>query len=181
MGAVYPLFEERVTFSPNIPEEVNRLLQSGVAATRSDAEQAQQFFRQAQQLAPQCLQTYFALYKFYFHHRRLNEAEQVALAALEEAARQAQFPSDWRRLAYETQVRDFYTGDAALFYLYTLKALAFIKLRQGRTVEARVILAQLQRFDPEDRCGSSVINSLADGLDDAGESDSQNAAQVVTG
>jgi tetratricopeptide (TPR) repeat protein len=165
MGALAQL-EERVTFSPNLPDEINRLLQAGVASSRSDKEKAQQLFRQAQKTAPDCLETYFALYKFYFYDSRLAEAEQVALMGLEEAARQGKFPSDWRRLAYEVETRDFYAGKAALFYLYTLKALAFIKLRQGHTLEARVILAQLQRFDPEDRSGRSVIESLASGLED---------------
>jgi hypothetical protein len=96
----------------------------------------------------------------------LAEAEQAALMALQATARQGRFPSDWRRLAYESKSRDFYACKAGLFYLYTLKALAFIKLRQGHAVEARVILAQLQRFDPEDRSGRSVIESLASGLED---------------
>lgn len=158
--------DDRVIFSPNLPEDVNRLLQAGVAASHNDKQRAQQLFQQAQKIAPQCLETYFALYKFYFRDARLAEAEQTALSALEEAARQGRFPSDWRRLAYESKQRDFYASDAAMFYLYTLKALAFIKLRQGQSVEARVVLAQLQRFDPEDRCGASVVNSLAEALED---------------
>jgi hypothetical protein len=66
MGAVAQL-EERVTFNPDLPDEVNRLLQAGVAASRSDKDQAQQLFRQAQKTAPDCLETYFALYKFYLY------------------------------------------------------------------------------------------------------------------
>lgn len=57
-----------------------------------------------------------------------------------------------------------YASEAALFYLYTLKALAFIKLRLGLEPEAHLILTAIAELDPEDRCGASVIMSLADAL-----------------
>jgi hypothetical protein len=40
MGTLVQL-EERVIFSPDLPDEINRLLQAGVAASRGDKEQAQ--------------------------------------------------------------------------------------------------------------------------------------------
>ena len=52
----------------------------------------------------------------------------------------------------------------ALFYLYTLKALAFIKLRRQQAQEAESILALLRELDPEDRCGASVVMQLAHAL-----------------
>jgi hypothetical protein len=57
-----------------------------------------------------------------------------------------------------------YASEISLFYLYSLKALAFIKLRREQDVEARVILGLMPELDPEDRCGASVIMSLADAL-----------------
>lgn len=158
------VFEERVLFSPNLPEGVNQLLQAAVAASHSDKPQAEKLFKQAQQLDSGCLQTYFALYKFYFYQGRLLEAEREVMAALEESARQGGFPSDFRRLARPSSKWDMYCNDISLFYLYTLKALAFIKLRRQQEVEARVILSLMHELDPEDRCGASVIMSLADAL-----------------
>lgn len=158
------VFEERVLFSPNIPEAVNKLLQAAVAANHADKPQAEQLFKQAQQLDSACLQSYFALYKFYFYQGRLQEAEREVIAGLEEAARQGGFPSDFRRLAQQPGKWNMYANDITLFYLYTLKALAFIKLRLQQEVEARVILALLEELDPEDRCGASVIMSLAEAL-----------------
>jgi len=58
--------EERVMFSPNMPAEVNSLLQAAVAASSVDQSRAENLFLQAQTLDSHCLQTYFALYKFYF-------------------------------------------------------------------------------------------------------------------
>jgi hypothetical protein len=51
-----------------------------------------------------------------------------------------------------------------LFYLYTLKALAFIKLRQNQLSQAQVILAMMKELDPEDRSGASVIMDLAEAM-----------------
>lgn len=157
-------FEERVLFSPNLPPEVNQLLQMAVAASHSEKPLAEKLFKQAQQLDRSCLQTYFALYKFYFYQGRLQEAEREVIAALEEASHQGCFPGDYRQLA-RLDSRDMYASDVALFYLYSLKALAFIKLRQQQTAEARAILAVMAIIDPEDRSGASVIMQLSEALD----------------
>jgi hypothetical protein len=156
--------EERVTFSPNIPTEVNNLLQAAVAASSVDQSKAEILFLQAQTLDSHCLQTYFALYKFYFFQKRLVDAERIVLAGLEEAAKQGGFPNDYRRLVQNLQKWNLYANDSTLFYLYTLKALAFIKLRLGFTLDAQLVLSHLQQLDPEDLSGASVIMDLATGV-----------------
>ncbi|MDX8126202.1 hypothetical protein QLH52_02830 [Methylomonas sp. OY6] len=161
-------FEERVLFSPDVPEEVNKLLQMAVAASHADKPLAEKYFRQAQALDGTCLQTYFALYKFYFYQGRLLEAELEVMAALNEAARQGGFPADYRQLGRELAQWDMYASEVALFYLYSLKALAFIKLRRQLDAEAQSILVLMRALDPEDRSGASVIMDLADAvLEDA--------------
>lgn len=156
--------EERVMFSPNMPAEVNNLLQAAVAASSVDQSRAEALFLQAQALDSRCLQTYFALYKFYFFQKRLIDAERIVIAGLEEAARQGGFPSDYRRLAKNRQKWDLYANEITLFYLYTLKALAFIKLRLGFTIDAQLVLSHLQLLDPKDLSGASVIMDLAAGI-----------------
>jgi len=49
------------------------------------------------------------------------------------------------------------------FYLFSMKALAFIRLRQLRDADAALILAKLREIDPDDSVGSSVIESYAAG------------------
>ena len=156
--------EERVLFSPNIPTEVNNLLQAAVASSSVDQNQAEKLFLQAQTLDSHCLQTYFALYKFYFFQKRLVDAERIVLAGLEESAKQSGFPNDSRRLVQNLQKWNLYANESTLFYLYTLKALAFIKLRLGFTLDAQLVLSQLRQLDPEDRSGASVIMDLAAGV-----------------
>lgn len=162
--AAIAFVDERVLFSPDIPDDVNRLLQAAVAASSVDQQRAEDLFMQAQALDSQCLQSYFALYKFYFFQKRLADAERIVMAGLEESARQGGFPNDYRRLAQNRQQWNLYTDDITLFYLYTLKALAFIKLRQGFDTEAKLVLTHLQQLDPKDLSGASVIMDLAAGV-----------------
>lgn len=159
-------FEERIVFSPDIPAAVNVLLQAAVLASRCDATEAERLFIEALRLDGHCLETYFALYKFYFYQERLADAERAALAGLEEAARQGRFPADYKRLLRDKDKWNLYANEITHFYLYSLKALAFIKLRGGKTLEARLILSAIHELDPEDRSGASVIADLASALDE---------------
>lgn len=156
--------EERVLFSPNLPTAVNQLLQAAVAASHADPVRAEHLFIQAQVLDNHCLQTYFALYKFYFHYKRFVDAERVVLAGLAEASRQGGFPCDHWQLAQNPTAWNLYADETSLFYLYTLKALAFIKLRQGFDMDAKQVLAHLKKLDPKDLSGASVIMDLATGV-----------------
>lgn len=165
MGQLTQL-EERVLFSPDVPEAVNMLLQAAVVANHVDRERAEQLFKQAQALDSACLQTHFALYKFYFYQGRLQEAEREVMVGLSVASQQGGFPGDYRILAADPGIWDMYASDIALFYLYTLKALAFIKLRQQLEDDAQFILRLLQVLDPEDRIGSSVVMQLANALNE---------------
>jgi hypothetical protein len=158
--------EERVLFCPNIPPEVNSLLQAAVAASSVDQSLAETLFLQAQSLDSQCLQTYFALYKFYFYQKRLVDAERIVLAGLEESAKQGGFPNDSQQLVQNLHEWNLVSNDNALFYLYTMKALSFIKLRLGFTQDALLVLSHLKLLDPKDLCGASVIMDLAAGINE---------------
>ncbi|MEW5791730.1 MAG: hypothetical protein ACOY4L_04950 [Pseudomonadota bacterium] len=111
---------------------------------------------------PETLPAYFALYKLYFRQSRLGEAEAAARLALDEAARQGGFPSDWHAL--ESRTASWTAVDSpAHFYLFSLKALAFILLRQGQGAESSRILDKLAELDPSDCVGASVIRAYAAG------------------
>jgi len=127
-----------------LPPGVADWLAQGVASY-PNTERAEFLLCTAQALAPECLPVYFALYKFYFYKRMLPQAEEVALHALEIAARQGGFSPDWARL-------DAHSTD---------KALAFIRLRLGRSEDSHALLAKLQELDPLDTVGASVIRDLA--------------------
>jgi hypothetical protein len=72
-----------------VPEQVNELLQQGVVAHRNDRAKADALFRQALELAPRELATYYCLYKIHTYMGNLETAKDMALQGMAEAARQA--------------------------------------------------------------------------------------------
>lgn len=164
MNAVVSI-DERVLFGVGLRPETDSLLQRAVALRVHDREEAEHTLWEAQRRDPDCLPVYFALYKFYANGKRLPEAERAARLALAEAARQGGFAADWRELARASASATLYAAAGGPFYLFSLKALAFVTLRQGRAQDAGAILDDLRSLDPEDRSGGSVVRALLDSLD----------------
>lgn len=143
-----------------LPEEIDELLQQGVAAYRRDPSEADRLFREALAAAPTQLPTYFCLYKIHTYQGNLTDAQAAAENGLAEAARQASWEPDWRRW----QPREAMPEGAGRFALYTLKALAFIHLRQDDRELAGQMLAALQKLDPTGAVGWPVVSALAEGI-----------------
>lgn len=155
-------FDEPVLFGPHVSSATNGRLQYAVAARHRDNSEAENVLWEARAEDPTCLPVYFALYKFYANSKKLDRAERAARLALAESSRQAGISAGWDKL---DPVRDrLYASEAGLFYLFSLKALGFIKLRRQHFEEAGEILQHLARLDPEDRCGGSVVRGLAESV-----------------
>ena len=159
MANVFPFHEDRVMFGVNIPEQINAYLQQAVAAY-NDSELAEGLLWQAQKLKPEQLEVYVALYKFYFYKNRLQEAEQVVLLALQQSALLGGFSGDWSELT-NASTNWFTLDNPQRLYLYALKALSFIKLRQSDLDAAQAVLDKLHELDPTDQVGGSVLQELA--------------------
>ena len=141
--------------------EIDKYLQEAAAAYH-DTQLAEQFLLRALATDSECLKIYFSLYKFYFYKARLNDAEQMALTGLEVAATQGGFTKNWAELTRAST--DWSTVNTPQhFYLFSLKALAFIRLRLGQTQSSQIILNKLRELDPRDTVGGSVIRDLAAG------------------
>jgi hypothetical protein len=154
--------EMRSLYAGGVVPEVGQLLEEAMLSYH-DTEHAEKLLKKAQQLAPMALPVYFSLYKFLFYKGKLAEAETVVRTALEEAARQGSFPASWDQLTLESA--DWMAHDSPQhFYLFSLKALAFIRLRQGDQTECDQILSKIRLLDPADTVGSSVIGALASGV-----------------
>ena len=151
-------------FGSSILPATNSRLQYAVAARHRDNSVAENVLWEARSEDPTCLPVYFALYKFYANSNKLGRAERAARLALAESSRQAGVPADWERLSQEPRRWNLYASEAGLFYLFSLKALGFIKLRRQQWGEAGAILDHLARLDPEDRSGGSVVQSLAESV-----------------
>lgn len=144
----------------DLPEPIDSLLQQGVAAYRTDRARANLLFRQALAAAPGELPIYLCLYKIHTYQGNLREAQAVAERGLREAATQAGWDLDWRQWLPQPVPPD----GAGRFALYTLKALAFIQLRQNRRDYALQMLDALRRLDPSGFVGWPVVAALADGI-----------------
>jgi tetratricopeptide (TPR) repeat protein len=155
-----PLIDSDEINFGELPEEVNALLQRGVAAYRRDWSYADRLFRQALAAAPRQLPIYYCLYKVHTYQGHLNEALAAAQMALREAARQAGWSADW----HDWTPPDKPPDGPARFALYTLKAMAFIHLRRDERDKAARILDCLARLDPRGAVGWPVVAALAQAL-----------------
>jgi len=160
--SVVPIHEDSVMFGVNIPQEINACLQLAVALY-DQPEKAEQLLWKAQKMNPDQLEVYVAVYKFYFYAKRLDEAEEVVMMALTKSAEQGNFDADWNKLTIHSS--KWLTDEVPQrLYLYALKALSFIRLRQSHYDDAEEVLAKLEELDPTDQVGASVIRRLADAM-----------------
>ncbi len=140
-----------------MPASVRRLVDLAQSAPPN---QREALLWTARASAPESLAVYYLLYKHYATQRNLVEAERAARAGLAEAARQAGLDADWKRVLPRQAAFD--RPGPARFWLFTLKALAFLRLRAGGGHEARAMLARLRVLDPGDSVGGDVVAALAD-------------------
>lgn len=162
--SVVAFHEDRVMFGVNIPSHINAFLQKAVAAY-DDSDTAESLLWQAQKLDPNQLEVYVALYKFYFYKNRIDEAEAIVLQALNQSAQLGKFDADWNNLTATST--DWYSiENPPRLYLYALKALSFIRLRQSNVQGAECILEKLRELDPTDQVGGSVLQQMATAMKD---------------
>jgi len=145
-------------FGGDVPPAVRELLHRA-AACMSDERTAVLWTAQA--LAPACLAVYYTLYKHHAGRREFALAERAAWRGLREAATQAGLDLDWQGVVAPLPAV-VCGSQAGRFWLFTLKALAFIHLRTARPEAARSLILKLDACDPDARIGSDVIASLLD-------------------
>ncbi|WP_428422180.1 hypothetical protein [Methylibium sp.] len=146
-------------FGGALPESARDLLHQAAQAPRGEVGA---LLWTAQALAPQGLGIYYALYKHHAGRREFEQAERAARRGLLESAQQAGLAEDWRRVTPGSVPAgvDFSRTGPARFWLFTLKALAFIALRSERPAEARELLTRIAALDGQARIGDDVIATL---------------------
>jgi len=137
------------------PEAERHLAEAGLAYQRDDI--AEQHLREAHALAPGHAAVLIGLYRFYFYKGRLVEALDVARVCLEKAAADNGLVTDWWQV--RATDADFGSFDAPLprFYLFTLKAYAYLQMRLGNLGEGRLGVEKLLELDPSDKIGAKVL------------------------
>ena len=157
----YPL-DDALLASTRGGKNVSRAESAETPTVVRNLTQVEQALRDSLALNPDLLSAYFALYKLLFRQSRLDEAASVAELALAVSARLGRFAAHWQKLTPGSADWSN-TQSPAHFYLFTLKALSFIRLRQGKIEECRDMLSQIERLDPVDSVGASVIRAYANG------------------
>lgn len=154
----------QVVFGFDLPAEVNAHLQQA-AAQVSSRPQALAALNQALECSPNQLEVLIALCKFHFYQGNIALAHDLAQQTLMKASLKGGFSHDWHTLDnHSTDWQD--PRGAGRAFLYSLKALAFIYLRQNHHQAAQDVLDSLNRLDPQDQVGAEVIRDLLRGLED---------------
>lgn len=145
-------------FSSVVNDEL--ALQLDRAARLTDPSAREAILLQAKARWPQALDVLIALYKLYFRTASFREAEVIAWAALRESSRQGGFHWNYRSLTRETA--DWLDDHAvSRLYLFSLKALGVIRLRQGRVVLSERALSKVLELDPQDEIGAGNFLAIA--------------------
>jgi tetratricopeptide (TPR) repeat protein len=156
-----------VLLGAGLPAAAEQHLRQAGLAYQDDA-LAEQHLREAHGLAPGHAAVLIGLYRFYFYKGRLADALEVARICLDKAARENSLERDWWLV--ESGDADFGDYDAVLprFYLFSLKAYAYLSMRLGGESEARLVLLKLLDLDPSDKLGARVLLDVLDrkGCDD---------------
>ncbi|MGP6156157.1 MAG: hypothetical protein ACLPYS_01240 [Vulcanimicrobiaceae bacterium] len=140
----------------DLPLEASRhLLHAGLTYAQSAI--AEQHLRDAEAIAGDHAAVLIARYRFYFYKGRLREALDVAQACLLKAARENGLRSDWREVRPEDCNFGAYDAPLPRFYLFTLKAYAYLQMRLGRLEEGRDAVLKLLELDPSDKIGARVL------------------------
>jgi len=146
----------------------DHLTRAGLAYQQDDV--AEQHLREARALAPDHAAVLIGIYRFYFYKGRLREALDIARACLTKAAQDNGLVADWRRV--RAADADFASFDAVLprFYLFTLKAYAYLQMRLGHLEEGGEAVHKLLELDPSDKLNARLLLNVwqRKGRDDEG-------------
>ncbi len=129
---------------------------------------AQAHLRRALAIAPEHIEVWVALYRFYFYSGELRQALPWAERCIERTARELGLPTAWQDVA--AGGRDFSDFDAVKprFFLFALKAWGYLQMRLGNVEQGRAAALKLLELDPHDRVGARLLIEVLDrsGADD---------------
>lgn len=154
--------EEHLMLSEKVPPLARSYVQQAIDSYENTVK-AEALLLQAQQMAPDELDLYISIYKFYFYKKHFNSAEHFAELTLNIAARQGEIYSEWKNLD-SASCNWLAPNEPQRVFLYTMKALGFIYLRTARLGLALEILGKLLELDVHDLVGGSVVMALAENL-----------------
>lgn len=142
-----------------LPESISNNLQRA-ALMYQRGEDAEPLLLETYNTANYHPAVHIALYRFYFYRHRIAEALQVAESCLLKVAADLHLPNDWRNVRPDQARFGTFDDVVPRFYLYTLKACAYLNMRSGNLALSGAMLQQLRLLDPKDRMGGSVLQDV---------------------
>jgi len=110
----------------------------------------------AKAIAPNNPVVHVGAYRYYFYKGRLSEALKVAVTCLILVATELRLPARWQDVT--PSHADFCSDEPAhRFYLFVLKAYAYLLLRQNRLAEGILAAEKLLELDPGNKVGGKVL------------------------
>ena len=144
-----------------LPHEAERLLALAGANYHLD-DVAEHHLREARALAPDHAAVLIGLYRFYFYKSRLNDALLIAELCLEKATHDNDLNADWVTISPRDADFASYEASGPRFFLFTLKAWAYLKMRLGCVEEGVRAIDKLLQLDPTDKIGARVLRDVVD-------------------
>lgn len=126
----------------------------------ADSGQSEAWLAEAGRLAPEHPAVLIGLYRFYFYKNRLAEAAIVAVRCLVQAARANGLRGDWRTVRPGDAPFGDYGAALARYYMFSLKAYAYLRLRLGDLDEGRDAIAKLLELDSTDKVNARVLHDV---------------------
>jgi tetratricopeptide (TPR) repeat protein len=143
-------------FGEGLPTEAEWHLQQAGLHYRQDAV-AEQHLRRARAIAPDHAAVLIGVYRYYFYKGRLVEALDIASICLAKAARDNDLVLDWRCVRRTDAAFSDFGAVLPRFYLFTLKAYAYLQMRLGDLEEGHDAVVKLLELDPSDKINAGVL------------------------
>jgi hypothetical protein len=121
-----------------------------------DSATAEMHLAIASAIAPNNAVVLVGEYRYFFYKNRLHDALKTAKKCLIVVAVQLQIPANWQDVS--PQHANFSGDDAAYrFYLFVLKAYAYLLLRLNQLTLGAVAAEKLLELDPHNKVGGQVL------------------------
>lgn len=145
-------FATRYRSLPPVAEEQLRLASHAYA----DSTKAEMHLAIAKAIAPNNAVVLVGAYRYYFYKNRLYDALKVANDCLLTVSAELHIPANWQDVM---PVHADFIGDepAHRFYLFVLKAYAYLLLRLNRLAEGALAAEKLLELDPDNKVGGQVL------------------------
>jgi len=145
-------FASRYHDLSSVAEEQLRLASQAYA----DSVKAEMHLALAKAVAPNNPVVLISEYRYYFYKGQLNEALRVAENCLTIVANELKLPANWQGV-FPDHANFRSEEPAHRFYLFCLKAYAYLLLRLDRMDEGAMATEKLLQLDPANKVGGQVL------------------------